>query len=113
MLGNNADAFFTTPMRHHVVSGGNVANQSPMPAPRDVNQSATGVVTSRAPGDFLPGLGEGEDAPNVPAVSDPQPSSSAGSILAMAGTPVGIAVIAGVLFFTPIGKSLRRKIGLG
>lgn len=110
MLGNNADAFFTTPMRTKLVNGGNVGNQSPMPAPRDINQSATGVVTTRLTGDFLPGIG---DEPVVPAPSNPQPSTNAGSMLAMAGTPVGIAVIAGVLFFTPLGKNLRRKIGLG
>lgn len=35
MLGNNADAFFTTPMRTSIVSGGNAANAlaGGMPAP--------------------------------------------------------------------------------
>jgi hypothetical protein len=35
MLGNNADAFFTTPMRTSIVSGGNAANSlaGGMPAP--------------------------------------------------------------------------------
>ena len=35
MLGNNADAFFTTPMRTRIVSGGNAANAlvGGMPAP--------------------------------------------------------------------------------
>jgi hypothetical protein len=35
MLGNNADAFFTTPMRTSVVRGGNAANalSGGMPAP--------------------------------------------------------------------------------
>jgi hypothetical protein len=35
MLGNNADQFFTTPMRTSVVSGGNAANAlaGGMPAP--------------------------------------------------------------------------------
>lgn len=35
MLGNNADAFFTTPMRTQIVSGGNAANAMAggMPAP--------------------------------------------------------------------------------
>jgi len=112
MLGNNADAFFTTPMRHRVTQGGNVANQNAMPAPRDLNQSATGVVTTRLTGDFLPGLGEADTvlADELPAVADPQPYSFPGRMIAAAGTPVGLAVIAGLLFFTPPGKALRRRI---
>lgn len=42
MLGNNADAFFTTPMRTTVITGGNAAHarRNEMPAPF-VSASAT------------------------------------------------------------------------
>lgn len=105
MLGNNADAFFTTPMRHRVVSGGNVGHQHPMPAPRDLNQSATGVVVTRANGDFLPGVGEEAPAPAAPAVV-----SAPVSLVDKMKSPVGLAVLAGLLFFTPPGKAIRRRI---
>jgi hypothetical protein len=109
MLGNNADAFFTTPMMHRVTSGGNIANQTPMPAPRDLNQSATGMVTTRSiTTDFLP---LGDDDKTVLA-AEPMPEAPT-SLLSKAATPMGLALIAGVLFFTPLGKSIRRKIGLG
>lgn len=101
MLGNNADAFFTTPMKHTIVLGANVGNQAPMPIPRDPNSSATGKVLIQREGNFLP---LNDDAPaGVP---------SQGTILAAAASPIGLGVIAGFLFLTPWGKSLRRKIGL-
>lgn len=107
MLGNNADAFFTTPMRHRVVSGGNVGNQNPMPAPRDLNQSATGIVVTRANGDFLPGVGE--EAPAAPAA--PAVVSAPVSLMDKMKSPVGLAVLAGLaLMFTPPGKAIRRRI---
>jgi hypothetical protein len=50
MLGNNADQFFTTPMRTSVVSGGNAANAlaGGMPAP---------YVSGSSTREFLP-MGE-------------------------------------------------------
>ncbi len=108
MLGNNADAFFTTPMRHRIVSGGNVGNQSPMPIPRDPNSSATGTVITKAPGDSLPGT-NGE----VALADEPASVPSQGTILAAAFTPMGIGLAVGAfLFLTPMGKSIRRKVGL-
>lgn len=103
MLGNNADAFFTTPMRHRVVSGGNVGNQSPMPVPRDVNSSATGTVITKLAGDFLPGQGAAV-APNEP-VAEPAPAF-------LTPTVVGVGLAAAFLFLTSTGKSLRKKVGL-
>lgn len=120
MLSNNADAFFTTPMRHTVVRGGNVGNQNAMPAPREVNGSATGVVTTRRSGDFMPGLGDGGDlfsqltsaAGSVSQqLSKPAPAPApAPSILAKIATPMGLGLVAAFLFFTPPGKALRRKV---
>ena len=108
MLGNNADAFFTTPMRHRIVSGGNVGNQSPMPTPRDPNSSATGNVIIKASGDFLPGVGD----PQPIALADEASVPSQNKILAAAATPLGIGLIVGFLMLTPMGKSIRRKVGL-
>lgn len=100
MLGNNADAFFTTPMRHSIVLGANVGNQTPMPIPRDPNSSATGKVIVQREGNFLP-------------LSDaPAAVPSQNTILAAAASPIGIGLIAGFFFLTPMGKSIRRKIGL-
>ena len=107
MLGNNADAFFTTPMRHRIVNGGNVGNQSPMPVPRDLNSSATGKVVTKLAGDFLPGT-EGTDM----LADEPAGVPSQNTILAAAFTPVGIGLMAGFLLLTPVGKALRKKIGL-
>jgi hypothetical protein len=53
MLGKNADAFFTTPMRTRVTMGGNQAAAS-MPAPRVANGRAVPTM----PGIF----GMGDDA---------------------------------------------------
>jgi len=108
MLGNNADAFFTTPMRHTLVQGGNVGNQAPMPSPREANSSATGVVVTRASGDFMPGIGD----PQIVALADEAAVPSQGTILATLASPVGLGLLAGFLFLTPMGKNLRRKIGL-
>jgi len=54
MLGKNADAFFTTPMRTKVTLGGNQAAAS-MPSPRVANGRAVPTM----PGIF----GMGDDAP--------------------------------------------------
>lgn len=108
MLGNNADAFFTTPMRHTLVRGGNVGNQAPMPSPREANSSATGVVTTHLCGDMLPGLGDAA----APAM-EPGAQYNQNAILAALLSPVGLSVIAGVLLLTPIGKGIRRAVGLG
>lgn len=103
MLSNNADAFFTTPMRHTIVLGANVGNQAPMPTPRDPNSSATGKVIIQREGNFLP-LNDDTAAPaGVP---------SQNTILAAAFSPVALGIAAGFLFLTPMGKSIRRKIGL-
>ena len=104
MLGNHADAFFTTPMRHTVVRGGNVGNQAPMPSPREVNSSATGKIFTEREGNFLP-------LSDVPASAAAVPAQS--TILAAAFSPIGLGILAGVLFLTPLGKGLRRKVGLG
>ena len=119
MLSNNADAFFTTPMRHTVVRGGNVGNQNAMPAPRGVNESATGVVTTRMKGDFMPGLGDGGDlfssltaaAGSVASKLTPQaPAAPAPGLFSKLATPVGLGFVAAFLFLTPPGKALRRKV---
>jgi hypothetical protein len=57
MLGNQADAFFMTPMRTRVYAGGNVGNQTAMPAPREVNETATRSYVKR--GNFIPLNGDG------------------------------------------------------
>lgn len=45
MLGNNADAFFTTAMKTSVVKGGNIKMaRNEMPAPRSLALSGPGVV---------------------------------------------------------------------
>lgn len=114
MLGNNADAFFTTPMRHSLVRGGNVGNQAPMPSPRDVNSSATGVVITRASGDFMPGIGDPQPialADDAAAAAAAAPSQN--TILAALASPIGLGLLAGFLFLTPMGKGVRRSIGLG
>jgi len=57
MLGNHADVFYNTRMRHTVVQGGNMANQQGMPAPREANGRAVGKVLSlSATRGFMPGL---------------------------------------------------------
>ena len=49
MLGNNADAFFTTPMRTSIVSGGNAANAlaGGMPAPFGADPVASEVPPAK------------------------------------------------------------------
>lgn len=91
MLGNNADQFFTTPMRTSVRSGGNTsfASGGGMPAPYTA-------------GEFLPGVGEGEAAPMVAQETK------------VLGMPITVAVglgIAAFLFLTPPGAKLCAKIG--
>lgn len=51
MLGNNADAFFTTPMKTSITTGGNAAyaGRNEMPAPW-MPASATASASSALPG---------------------------------------------------------------
>jgi hypothetical protein len=65
------------------------------------------MVTTKLTGDFLPGLGD----PEPVALAAEVPSQ--GTILAAAATPLGIGLAVGFLFLTPMGKALRRKVGLG
>lgn len=60
MLGNHADAFFTTPMRTSVVRGGNSRPRNTMPMPYE-GGSRTRQVT-------MAGMG---DDPSSPVTADP------------------------------------------
>lgn len=104
MLGNNADAFFTTPMRTSIVKGNQLAGlRGEMPAP---------FGTSSATREFsmLPGIGAytgktwldqqlGVDAAQVPAVQ-----AEVGKFLGMTiPVAIGVGIIAFIL--------LRPKFG--
>ncbi len=89
MLGNNADAFFTTPMRHSVVRGGNVGNQAPMPIPRDPNSSATGVVYTKAGGDFMPGIGDDTTPAAAPTPVVAVPADNTKNLLMLGAVAFG------------------------
>lgn len=97
MLGNNADAFFTTPMRTSVRQGGNAsfAAGGGMPAPYAPGGSATQ--------EFLPGVGD--DAPT-------QIAAETKKFLGV-GVPVAVGILAlGFLFLTEPGARMRAKLGV-
>lgn len=92
MLGNNADAFFTTPMRTSVVAGGNAANAlaGGMPAPYGATMPF------------------GADA--APAVQVPTPLTSK-QLFGLSMPLVIGGGIAAFLFLTTPGAKLRAKLG--
>lgn len=92
MLGNNADAFFTTPMPTTILRGGNKAHQyrNEMPAP-----FVTGSKTMQY--SMLPGVGQDPDSPvtaTAPDVAAPAPASS--TLLAASPKPINWMLWAGV-----------------
>lgn len=103
MLGNNADAFFTTPMKTSVTTQPRQAAakaSGEMPAPRPTSQSATTQVVQK--GEFLPGMG------------DMLPGMGEGIGGGVGGVPWwGLGLIAGgLLMFTKSGKKVLRSIGV-
>lgn len=57
MLGNNADAFYMTPIPTSVTTqAAHASRKAEMPAPRPMNQSATVTAVERHSG-YIPGLG--------------------------------------------------------
>lgn len=102
MLGNHADAFFTTPMRTSVVSGNQRnALAGMMPAPFS-SGSATRQVTVKA-GNMLPGLSA--DSPAVQIAEDTK------KFLGMSLPVLAVVGAAAFLFLTAPGAQLRAKIG--
>lgn len=101
MLGNQADAFFTTPMRTSVVAG-NARNAlaGMMPAPF-TSASNTRTVTVNA-GNMLPGLS-----------ADPAAEIAADTKKFLGMSLPVLAVVGGLafLFLTAPGAQLRAKIG--
>ena len=91
MLGNNADAFFTTNMRTSVRQGGNAsfASGGGMPAPY-------------TPAGFLPSMGEG---PAEQIATDTK--KFLGMTIPVA---LGVAAVA-FLFMTEPGTQIRAKLG--
>lgn len=122
MLGNNADQFFTTPMKTTVTTqAGRAANAgSEMPAPRPLSVSATNTAS------MLPGMGEMDppQAGPAPVTASMLPGmgecATCNDMLpGMGGLDTLVQnkmawVVAGLgfLFMTKTGKGIRRKIGL-
>ena len=125
MLGNNADAFFTKPMRTSIVRGNLLnAQAGMMPAPFD-SGSNTKTVTVKA-GSMLPGLqgyrprrnnvtqfnGVGDDTTPVAAATAATPVvAEAQKFLGMSVGTLAIVGSLAFLFLTAPGAQLRAKIG--
>jgi hypothetical protein len=122
MLGNNADQFFTTPMKTTVTTqAGRAANAgNEMPAPRPLSVSATNTAS------MLPGMGEMDPPQGGPApvtasmlpgmgecatCNDMLPGMGGLDTLAQNKALWAVAGL-GFLFMTKTGKGIRRKIGL-
>jgi hypothetical protein len=102
MLGNHADAFYLTPMKTSVLAGGN-QNPLMMPSPRHTYGGSQVDALNQSVA-FAGCDGCGAD----PVVEAPT------SIMDTLKKPWVIAAIAaGVLIFTPFGKKVLGKVGLG
>jgi hypothetical protein len=101
MLGNNADAFFTTPMPTTITTQAREASAGGMPSPRPLSQSATATAAVPA---FLPGIGAYVNAPSYAGVGGIVDTLKANWML-IAG------VVAAGLFLTKPGKQIRAKLG--
>jgi hypothetical protein len=107
MLGNHADAFFTTPMRTSIVSGNTrAARAGEMPAPFG-GGSATKQITVKSGlpfgGEMLPGVGAEDPAAAIAADTK--------KFLGMSLPVLGLALGAAFLFLTEPGARIRSKIG--
>ncbi len=109
MLGNHADAFFTTPMPTSVTRGNEVAVASGgMPAPRDVNRSAT-MAPALHQHFFLNGE---QLAGPAPVAAAPSLVDKAVSFVKDNKVMVLGGLVAAFLFLTPTGRRIRAKVGL-
>jgi hypothetical protein len=112
MLGNQADAFFTTPMPTTVTTQAARAAGAPeMPAPRPLNASATKQAVVAAPvTGFMPGIGGYVGAPAYQGTAgDMLPGM--GALMDTVKKPWFLALAAGgILFLTKPGKALLRKL---
>ncbi len=113
MLGNNADAFFTSPMKTSIVSGNSRnALAGMMPAPYESGASATKTIKefSMLPGVggvMLPGVGDEQQDPAQFAGMGAEPTKVLGMTIPVLA---GVAAVA-FLMFTPPGRRLRAKFG--
>lgn len=109
MLGNQADAFFTTPMRTSVVSGNaRNAQAGMMPAPY-TGSSSTRTVTVKA-GNMMPGVG----GPMMPSLADDPAAEIVADTKKFLGMTLPVlAVVSSLafLFLTAPGAQIRAKIG--
>ena len=115
MLGNQADAFFTTPMQTSVVAG-NTRNAlaGMMPAPFGSGSNTKQVTVSA--GGMLPGL-SGYKSPKRGRITqfgaDPAGEIVADTkkFLGMSLPVLAVIAAAGFLFLTTPGAQIRAKIG--